>query len=147
MPEPIKITIISNPAYIRVVRTAAEAFGGRNGFTREQSDQIGLAVNEALANVIEHGYQGNMSKVINITLDMVEDGPGQPAIQIIIRDFGQQVDPDCIKSRELSEIRPGGLGVHIIKTVMDDVAYRCMPEGGMELRMRKHVGAPKEVKR
>jgi serine/threonine-protein kinase RsbW len=146
MPEPIKITIISDPSYIGVVRTAVEAFGGRCGFTREQSDQAGLAVNEALANVIKHGYNGNISQPIDITLDMVQtNGRPERAMKIVIRDFGRQVDPECIKSRDLSEVRPGGLGVHIIKTVMDEVNYRCVPEGGMELTMLKYIVPTKET--
>ncbi len=147
MTDPLKITIISNPAYIRVVRTAVEEFSGQNGFPQVQSHQIGLAVNEALANVIEHGYEGNMSQLINIVVEML-DGDRLPGkgIRIIIRDFGRQVDPECIKSRDLNEIRPGGLGVHIMKTVMDEVVYRCVPEGGMELTMFKFINPSVEVK-
>ncbi|MFA5863651.1 MAG: ATP-binding protein [Phycisphaerae bacterium] len=146
MPDPIKMTIISDPSNIGAVRTAVEAFGERNGFTREQSDQAGLAVNEALANVIKHAYDGNSNQFINITLDMVADNgrPGR-ALKIVIRDFGRHVDLECIKSRSLSEVRPGGLGVHIIKTVMDDVNYRCVPEGGMELTMLKYIVPTQEA--
>jgi serine/threonine-protein kinase RsbW len=148
MSEPLKITITSNPCYIKVVRTAVEAFGGRNGFSLEQSHQIGLAVNEALANVIEHGYEGNMSQVINVTVEMLEeDQLSGKGLRVIIRDFGRQVDPECIKSRDLNEIRPGGLGVHIMRTVMDAVVYRCMPEGGMELTMLKYLNPSVEVKK
>jgi serine/threonine-protein kinase RsbW len=147
MEEPVKITILSDPSHIGVVRMAVEAFGGRHGFERQQADQIGLAVNEALANVIEHGYHGNPTQSIHITMDMIGDGDGaEPALKLVIRDFGRHVDPECIKSRDLDEVRPGGLGVHIIRTVMDEVTYRCVPEGGMELTMLKHVPMMKEAK-
>lgn len=142
---PITITMPSNPAHISVVRMAVEAFGDRHGFSRAQADQIGLAVNEALANVIEHAYDGDTTRDIVISMGLIELGPAaRTAMKVVVRDFGRQVDPACIKSRELDEIRPGGLGVHIIKTVMDDVAYRCVPEGGMELTMIKWIDSAKE---
>ena len=138
MTDPIKITITSDPSNIAVVRTAVESFSIRHGFTHEQSDQIGLAVNEALANVIEHAYSGDIHQSIDVSMDMIEsNGASGRALKLIIRDFGRHVDPDSIKSRNLSDIKPGGLGVHIIKTIMDEVCYRSISEGGTELTMLK----------
>jgi len=139
------MTIESDPSNIGVVRTAVEAFGAKHGFTRDQAEKVGLAVNEALANVIEHGYQGDVHQPIEISMDVLEaDGCGRPALRLVIRDFGRHVDPACIKSRNLSDVRPGGLGVHIIRSVMDDVRYRCVPEGGMELVMLKYMANVQE---
>jgi len=147
MTVPIEITMISDPSHIGVVRMAVEAYCGRHGFSTEQTEQIGLALNEALANVIEHGYEGNTCKLIHIGMDMVRDeSEKNPALKLVVRDHGKHVAPECIKSRDLDEVRPGGLGVHIIKTIMDDVKYRCVPEGGMELTMVKYVGRLKEAR-
>jgi anti-sigma regulatory factor (Ser/Thr protein kinase) len=56
----------------------------------------------------------------------------------MIEDEAEQVDPCTIKSRCLDEVRPGGLGVHIIREVMDEVAYECRSGGvGMRLTMVK----------
>ena len=129
-------TILSNPNELRAIRKEVENFAEQNGFSVEQAGQIGLAVNEAIANVIEHSYMGDTNKKIDITLDMCEFD-GENALKIIIRDYGRHVSPECIKSRELNDVRPGGLGVHIIKTVMDNVEYKCIPEGGMQLIMIK----------
>jgi anti-sigma regulatory factor (Ser/Thr protein kinase) len=64
------------------------------------------------------------------------------AIRIVIEDEAQQIDPALIRSRDLDEIRPGGLGVHIIKTIMDEAAYEKRSDGkggtgGMRLTMMK----------
>jgi anti-sigma regulatory factor (Ser/Thr protein kinase) len=56
-----------------------------------------------------------------------------------VRDFGRQVDPSTIRSRSLDEVRPGGLGVHIIRSVMDEVEYSRAEGGGMRLRMLKYL--------
>ena len=68
-----------------------------------------------------------------------------PAARFVIEDRAKQVDPATIRSRDLSEVRPGGLGVYIINEVMDDVTYAMRPEGGMSLTMVKH-GQPKDAK-
>ena len=54
-----------------------------------------------------------------------------------IRDHGRSVDPSSIKSRDLDDVRPGGLGVHIMRSVMDRVEYRKRGLTGMELSMTK----------
>ncbi len=148
MATPIEITMVSDPSNIGVVRVAVEEYCAKHGFSEEQTGQIGLAVNEALANVIEHGYEGSVCELIHIAMMMVEESEdGGASLKLVIRDHGKQVDPRCIKGRDLDDVRPGGLGVHIIKTVMDDVRYRCIPEGGMELTMVKYLNRMKEAKR
>ncbi len=129
-------TIFSNPDAVREIRKEVERFASMNGFSEEETGQIGLAVNEAIANVIEHSYKGKTDRKIDIELDMC-NFEGKSALQITIRDYGEHVDPDKIQSRNLDEIRPGGLGVHIIKTIMDKVEYSCIPEAGMQLNMIK----------
>jgi anti-sigma regulatory factor (Ser/Thr protein kinase) len=58
-------------------------------------------------------------------------------IRVIISDRAPQVDPHTIVGRNLDDIRPGGLGTHIMKTIMDEVEYTHRQGGGMTLRMFK----------
>ncbi len=141
--EPVKITVSSDPSHIATVRSAVESFGDHHGFSREQSEKIGLAVNEAVSNVIRHGYLGDVHQEIAVTIGMVEND-GKKGIKVVIRDHGLQVDPDSIKGRDLEEVRPGGLGVHIMKSIMDEVSYRCRSQGGMELTMIKFLPSARE---
>lgn len=136
-------SILSDPSRIRDVRKRVERFASSNGFSAEQAGQIGLAVNEAIANIIKHSYKGDKTGRIDIEVGMSQS-EGTPAFEIVIVDYGEAVDPKCIKSRSLDEVRPGGLGVHIIKTVMDKVEYRCIPEKGMQLTMKKLLQATEE---
>ena len=48
-----------------------------------------------------------------------------------------QVDVELIKSRALDDIKPGGLGVHLIQTVMDEATWVKREDGGMKLTMKK----------
>jgi serine/threonine-protein kinase RsbW len=92
-------------------------------------------VDEALCNVINHGYGREPSGRIWMSVWEIPGDP--PAIKVIIEDLARQVDPATIRSRDLDDVRPGGLGVFIIREIMDDVRYEKRPEGGMRLTMTK----------
>ena len=57
----------------------------------------------------------------------------------MIEDLASQVDPADIQSRDLDDIRPGGLGVHIIREVMDEVTWERRSPKGMRLTMIKRL--------
>lgn len=134
----VKVTIPSDPQHVASVRTSAEAFAVQLGFAQSVAEQIGLALNEALANVIKHGYSGDTQQKIELTMERIEQD-GRRGMRIIIRDFGRQIDPSKIKSRDLADVRPGGIGVHIMRSVMDTCDYRCCKDCGMELTLVKFI--------
>lgn len=139
-PGQIELTIQANPAYLCVARAAVRKAVEICGFGDQAADGVTLALDEALTNIIRHSYGGPCAKPIIIKLSEISDYRQEgSALEIVIRDFGKHVDPKTIKSRDLDEVRPGGLGVHIIQTVMDEVEYSCVAEGGMQLRMVRWI--------
>ena len=94
-------------------------------------------MDEALCNIIRHGYEKRRDGPIWLSLWPSADGNGSAGITVVIEDEARQVDPCCIKGRDLEEIRPGGLGVHIIKEVMDEVRYEKRDKVGMRLTLVK----------
>ena len=124
---------------LAVVRGAAERMAELEGFSSEEAHGLIWAIDEALANVIKHGYNGQTDRPITITLGPVRSGDGKSSLKVVIRDEGKQVDPATIKGRNLDEIRPGGLGVHIIQSVMDQYNWSCPNGGGMLLEMIKYI--------
>ena len=88
---------------------------------------------EACANVIRHAYEGRDTERIVLTFTIVPEG-----LEIRVRDFGPVSDPQTFKPRDLSEIRPGGLGLHFIRSAMDEIGYETPEGGGMLLRMTKY---------
>ena len=74
-----------------------------------------------------------------ITLNKINYQDGQTAMEILIRDFGPKVDPENIKGRDLDELKPGGVGVHIMQSVMDEIEFTPADDCGMQLRMVKHI--------
>lgn len=138
-PGTIRLELTSSTKCLTVVRGAVERMAALEGFDCNDTHELTLAIDEALANVIKHGYQNRDDQPIELTLTAVRSAGGSPGLCVVVRDYGRQVDPSTIQGRDLNEIRPGGLGVHIIQTVMDEVEYSCPSGGGMQLRMVKFV--------
>ncbi|PKU23979.1 ATP-binding SpoIIE family protein phosphatase [Telmatospirillum siberiense] len=100
----------------------------------EAAADIVLAVDEACQNIIRHGYGGKGEVVLEIR----KNAAGVLEVQLI--DFAPAVDLAKIKSRCLDDIRPGGLGTHFIRAVMDNVAFLPPPVGaGNFLKMTKAI--------
>ncbi|MEE9296403.1 MAG: ATP-binding protein [Phycisphaerae bacterium] len=136
--ETASLRIRGEPSELSSVRQHVEEQARAVGFSDAETGKIALAVDEALANVIRHGYGGPCDRPIDITIEQVQWAQ-EVAIAITIRDFGQQVDPADIAGRMLEDVRPGGLGVHIIHAVMDEVTYTPAQGGGMQLVMKKKL--------
>jgi serine/threonine-protein kinase RsbW len=136
----LRLEMRSHAKLLSVVRAMVSNFAERIGFAEGDCAQISLAVDEALSNVINHGYGRSVDGLIWVQLWHVED-PG-PAMGVVVEDMARQVDPATIQSRDLDDIRPGGLGVHLIRHIMDHVRYETR-QGcggcGMRLTMIKHL--------
>ena len=136
--EAINLRIRAEPEQLPQARDAIALVANSLGFAEEDRCHTVLALDEALANVIKHGYGRACEEPIDIRIVPISC-EGRVGVSVIIRDFGRQVDPAAIKSRDLDDIRPGGLGVHIIRSVMDEVCYEHAEAGGMRLTMTKWV--------
>jgi len=131
------LELTSDAEQLRDVRDAIRAWADEDGWEEHDIADIVLAIDEALTNVIRHGYGGKSGQRIIVDMKAIDDPRRGAAIEIWIRDFGIQVPLDSIAGRDLADLRPGGLGVHIIHSVMEGARYRHMPDGGTELYMKK----------
>ncbi len=134
----MSLRISADPEELPQVREALAAAIRPIGFDGHEGAQIVLAIDEALANVIKHGYGGSCEQPIDIEITRLEER-GRGGIRVSIRDFGRQVEPSVISGRDLDDVRPGGLGVHIMRTIMDQVEFACADGGGMRVTMTKWV--------
>ena len=100
--------------------------------------QIQLAVDEACANVVDHAYEGMEPGDMEISCSVDDRG-----LSVRVRDWGtgfaadQVSDPDV--DAPLEERTLGGLGLFLVKQVMDQVDYGRVPEGCNELVMTKRL--------
>ncbi|MBN2447677.1 MAG: ATP-binding protein [Phycisphaerae bacterium] len=130
----IDLELPSDSSVLPGVRKQLRAWTHNRGWSEHQIGEIVLAVDEAFTNVIRHGYKGRTDGCVKLTVRETTQPDG---IEISIRDFCQSVDLDRICGRDLDDIRPGGLGVHLIHAMMEKVEYSHAEGGGVLLVMRK----------
>jgi serine/threonine-protein kinase RsbW len=98
---------------------------------------VQLAVDEACTNIIEHAYGGEDKGNIDLSTDVTES-----AFTIILRDHGKPFNPDLIPMPKtnlpLDEIQPRGLGLYLMRRMMDEVQFQFSSDQGNILRMVKH---------
>jgi len=142
-PQPhLKLEVLSQPRYLCGARELVSTVARRLGFDELSCSQIALAVDEALANVMRHGYGGRADGRVWISVWPLDacGGCDSGGIRIVIEDEAKQVEPDCIQGRDLDDVKPGGLGVHIIRHVMDVACYEKRECAGMRLTLQKMMG-------
>ena len=127
----MKITIKSNPKELRQVRLEIELYCRAN-FSNIDSSKVIIAVDEALQNVMRYAYDMKPDQLIDIFFKKTE----LSNFEVKIIDYGKQLPLENIKSRDLKELRPGGLGVYFIKKCSKSSEYKHLPDGtGTELTL------------
>ena len=120
----------SDPAELKNVRQKVEDFCSDN-LIKVNILNIKLAIDEAVQNIIRYAYKFDKTKKITIKLEKISED----SFKAEIRDFGERVSIDQIKSRALDDIKPGGLGVHFIKSISKEMTYEHKDEAGTLLTL------------
>lgn len=136
----VEFRVPSDPKILKIIRGGIAHLCELAGFNDQESKSIMLAVDEACSNIIKHTYAGALNRPIVVSFCMLENG-----IKVILRDFGKKVNRQKIKSRELDDVRPGGLGVHLIRSVMDEVFYDEACKQGNCLTLIKYLQKKEEL--
>ena len=126
----MEIAIPSHPHYLSVVRAVTGQVSSVAGMSEKEADEVKLAVDEACANVMKHAYRGKTDKKIVVRFRISED-----RFVVIIEDSGIKASPKDIKGRDLDDIRPGGLGIHLIKRAFDTMSFDGRKKRGNRLRL------------
>lgn len=123
----LKLELRSQPRLLCVIRGALEPLMESLGFSEEENRAIIRGVDEAVANIMKHAYRGRLDQPIELYCNRVErrtNGEPEQGVEILLFDCGPAVDTTKLQARPLDEIRPGGLGLHIIRGSMDTVEYK-----------------------
>ena len=129
----LRLKILSDPANLAAVRQAVEALCHENGLGKKAADEVGLCLNEALANVIRHAYGEAANRPIEIDAEYRDD-----AMRISIRDWGNGVTPHKRPPKPHDPLRPGGLGMICLSQMMTEVKFTPQPDGMLlELTRKK----------
>lgn len=132
----VSVRVPSDPKFLSTLRTTVEQFCLFAGLANEETEMVTLAIDEACTNIIRHTYEGCPDRTIALECSLADS-----EIVFELRDSGKRTDPERMKGRDLSEVRPGGLGVHFIQSIMDGMQLEYDPQAGNILRLTKHIGA------
>jgi serine/threonine-protein kinase RsbW len=126
----VELRIPSKAEWVGVARLAVAGIASRLQFSIEDIEDLKLAVAEACTNCIQHASGGES---VAITCQIFPD-----KIKVTVEDKGIASAGDLAPKR-LGEPTVGGLGVFLIRSLMDDVEYELNPDAGTKLTMTKFL--------
>jgi serine/threonine-protein kinase RsbW len=118
-----------------MVRAMMQEVCRQAGFDEMERSEVTLAVDEALSNVIKHAYKGNPEGTVWLSC-AADDG----CLEIVLRDQGEAIDPEHLDPPPPDEIRAGGRGIFLMRSIMDEVQFEREGESNL-VRLRKYAKA------
>lgn len=145
--EPIErkftLQVPSSTENLALIREFIGSAASQAGFDEKEIGKLEIAVDEACANVIEHAYGHDVSKEVIIRVRLSDE-----ILSIDIEDTGNGFDPNMVNQEELEQLiskrKTGGLGMRLMKTLMDEVRYEIEPGKKNALHMMKRLKKPQE---
>jgi serine/threonine-protein kinase RsbW len=112
------------------------------GLDEDSQHWVSVSIRECVINAIKHGNRNDASKRVFVEFATATLGSWSE-LTIRVRDQGEGFDPEEIADPLAPEnlLKGSGRGIFLIRSFMDDVELRRVPEGGMEIRMVKRVEA------
>ena len=113
-----------------------ETFGDKFGFSKKLIFEINLALDELFTNIISYGFKDDKEHIISVTLTPEKDG-----LCLCIEDDGTPFNPIDFETPDVAcaveDCKIGGLGIHIMKKLMDEVCYeRCGGKNVLNLKKK-----------
>lgn len=132
------LTVSAELSNLAKIRRFIEKRSAVLKLTPEAVGDIRLAVDEAAANIILHGYRGAPG---TIEVEMIRN---DDVIIVNLRDSAPVFDPTTVPPPDLSipffQRSPGGMGVHLIRQAVDKICHQTSASGGNELTLVKRDG-------
>ena len=134
----IEVIISSALDNLDLIQTLTDCITGFMSFDEDSAHWIGMSVRESVTNAIQHGNKLDLSKKVDICFEVFPD-----RLSISVRDQGSgfrvEEIPNPLDSNNL--LKPSGRGIFYIRTFMDEVEFRSLPQGGTEVYMVKKISA------
>jgi serine/threonine-protein kinase RsbW len=118
----IEVRILNRWDDMPVATSMLNRFGADNGLAPSVLHNLNVVLDEALNNIIAYGYDEGAHGDIMVRLEYRDD-----RIELVIEDRGRMFDPRQVPSPDLDAPlrarKVGGLGVHFMRSLMDDITY------------------------
>ncbi len=122
----LEVTLKNRLDELERVRVAAEEFMGTSGVPVAAQRSVAIALDELLNNTISYGYPDDADREIDVRMEV-----DRSRLSIVIRDDGIPFNPlnapEPSTALSLEDREPGGLGLHLVRKMMDDVSYQRLP--------------------
>ena len=132
-----QLKIPSKTDNLELIRAFVSRIAEKVGFNSDDVNKIELAVDEACANVIKHAYKSGQKEPIDLLVEI-----DYKKLSIIISDKGKGFNIAKIARTDmkeyLAEMRVGGLGIHLMKALMDEVEFDSKPGKKTQVKMVKY---------
>ena len=128
-----KLEFTSHTANLALMRNFLRKFLARHPFSEKQRTLMVLGVDEACTNVIRHAYDLRDDQPIALSVEALST-----CVRMRLRDYGDQTPADEMRGRAHNQVKPGGLGLHLIRNAFDKVDYILKPRG-TELVLTKNL--------
>ncbi|MDR0885803.1 MAG: ATP-binding protein [Clostridiales Family XIII bacterium] len=132
MADKLKIKIPIKSEYVSTVRLTISSVAARVGFDVEALDDIKVAVSEACSNVILHGT--DQDEFYSVEVEVLDD-----KLIISVLDNAGGFDLETYCEPVLDDPKQGGLGIFIMRALMDEVSVHSEPGEGTIIRMSKYL--------
>jgi len=138
--ESVHLDLESTLESLDHVQRVSEEIGRRVGLDDESLHWTAMAVRETVVNAITHGNKNNPSKRVFVDFECVSNGHGRDLV-VCVRDQGEGFDPSTLRDPLAPEniLSANGRGIFLVRQFMDDVDIHPARQGGMEVRMLKHL--------
>lgn len=130
-----QLEFASHPGNLACMRQFVREFMAGTKFSDAEADLIVLGIDEACTNIIRHAYKEQDCHLIALSCEQMD-----PDVRFRLRDYGAQHDPSKVITRPIDTVRPGGLGLHLMRKAFDEVDYHLQKEG-TELVLTKRGGS------
>jgi len=118
----VELRVANDLAGLAQVAERVEFFGAAQRLPAEVVNAVNVVLDEAVSNAINHGYDAGVRGEIAVRLRRAGD-----RVLVEVEDDGRPFDPLQVPPPDLTlplEQRPiGGLGIHLIRNLMDEVSY------------------------
>jgi serine/threonine-protein kinase RsbW len=120
------VQFVAKFEFLDEIRDFVGDIARKGGFSDKEVYNIQLATDEAASNIIEHAYEGISDGMLELMCGVQGD-----SIKIVLTDHGEPFDPSDIPmpdlKADLSERKIGGLGIFLMRKLMDEVHYESHP--------------------
>jgi anti-sigma regulatory factor (Ser/Thr protein kinase) len=133
-----RLVVSNDTKHLMLVRDFVSRLIRQSRLPREEENKIILAVDEAVTNIIEHGYDEGADGSIEIEVEADDDH-----FKVMIRDTGRVFNPESIPNPDMKEhVQRGhkkGLGIFLMRQIMDEVRYKFRDGVKNELTLVKFI--------